>query len=223
MFQWLSLRKALKCSLISHSSLISTWTKSISRKYLIPVSIHTKPFSGMHYMGNARAELWRQMKSRQGMTGCRNSQHPTLPYCCTISHSFLHVIFFLQESWPNETHPPTNTAIPLHLFHECAPDLPPRNLADASQVRVGLVYTVGIYTLSPIQLCTYMCAYEQKSMGLLECLTLTGQVLCQAPQDNDHQLKFKDICYTNFHSKVKIRNHPQTADSSTVNSISYSP
>lgn len=62
----------------------------------------------------------------------------------------------------------------------------------------------------------------QKSMGLLECLTFTGQVLHEAPQDNDHQLNVRDIGYTNYHSEAKIRNHPQTTDSSTVNNISYS-
>lgn len=159
---------------------------------------------GLSFEGKCR------YKSREGMTSYGNSQHSTLPYS------------FSQSLDPMKSYPSANKAILLDRFHECAPNLPPRHLADASWVRVSLVSTVGIYTLSPIQLCTHICAHEQKSMGLLECLTFTGQVLYKAPQDSDHQLKFRDICYTNYHSKAKIRNQPRTADSSTVNNISYS-
>ena len=137
-------------------------------KYLIPVSIRAKPSSGTHLhqvMRGLSFEGKGRNKSREGMTGYRNSQYSPLPYCCTVAHSFLCLIFFLPPSWPNEILSISQQSYPIRPLPCLCPDLPPRHLPDASRVRVSLVYTVGIYTLSPIQLYTHTRAHDQQSMG----------------------------------------------------------
>lgn len=106
---------------------------------------HTKPSSRMHLrQGDAWAGLWKAnegIRAGKGTISFGDSQHSTMPYCCTTAHSFL-CLSFSNNPDPLKSYPSANKAIILDFFDEGAPDLLPMHLVDTSLVRVSLMYAV---------------------------------------------------------------------------------
>lgn len=69
--------------------------------------------------------------------------------------------------------------------------------------------------------CAHTCMHMNRNLRGCQDASHSRNMNFISPRENDHQHKFRDICYANFCSRAEIRNHPQTTDSSTVNSISY--